>query len=201
MVNTSEEGKYNPAIREELERADWQEISIQLLWFAVSKARMLRAMGIVDVDHEDLIQEAISLAYGIGPNDTYRNWNKEVYPDLTGFLRSVIKSIVSHKKEHHGKFKSETSSLDDALGDKELTSLSPENPEELVTEGHCLMSLKEVIYERVKGDEEIGMVLLCLEEGISKPQHIAEEIGYDINRVNNALRRLRNKTKDLSLIT
>ncbi len=198
MVNASEEGKYNPKIREELGKvgeAGWQEISLQLLWFATSKARMLRTMGIADVDPEDLIQEAISLAYGGGPNNTYRNWNKEVYPDLAGFLISVIKSIVSHKKEHRYKFK--TGILDDDLGDKELKSLSPENPEELVAQKHDLTNLKEAIYERVKGDEEIEMVLLCLEDGISKPQRIAKETGYDINKVNNALRRLRRKTKDL----
>jgi DNA-directed RNA polymerase specialized sigma24 family protein len=197
MVTIPEEGKYNPKIREDLDKADWQEISLQLLWYAVSKARMLLAMGIADVDHEDLIQEAISLAYGVGPNDTYRNWNKEIYPDLAGFLRSVIKSIVSHKKDHHKKFKSETSSLDDALGDKELFPLSPENPQELVIQNHDLKNLKEAIYELVKEDEEIGMVLLCLEDRISKPQEIAEEINYDINKVNNALKRLRRKTKKL----
>ena len=100
MVNTFDEGKYNSEIRAELEKADWQEISLQLLRFAVSKAKMLRAIGVADVGPEDLIQQAISLAYGVGPNNTYRNWNKDVYPDLASFLISVIKSIVSHKKEH-----------------------------------------------------------------------------------------------------
>ena len=28
MVNTSKEGRYNPKIREELDKADWQEISL-----------------------------------------------------------------------------------------------------------------------------------------------------------------------------
>jgi hypothetical protein len=199
MVNASEEGKYNPKIREELEKADWKEISFKLLWYATSKAKMLRAIGIADVDPEDLIQEAISLAYGVGPNDTYRNWNKELYPDLVGFLISVIKSIVSHKKENREKFKTQT--IDDDFGDKDLKPLSPENPEELVTKKHDLAKLKQAIYERVKGDEEVGMVLLCFEDRISKPQQIAEETDYDINRINNALRRLRRKTKDLAPTT
>jgi len=195
MVNTFGEGKYNSEIHAELDKADWQEISLHLLQFAVSKAKMLRAMGVVDVGPEDLIQQAISLAYGVGPNNTYRNWNKEVYPDLASFLRSVIKSIVSHKKEHRQKFKTET--IDNNLGDKEIKSMSPETPEALVIKNQDFSNIKKAIYERVKGDEEIEMVLLCFEEGISKPQDIAKEIGYDINKVNNALKRLRRKTKDL----
>jgi DNA-directed RNA polymerase specialized sigma24 family protein len=198
MVNASEEGKYNQKIREELDKADWQEISLQLLRYATSKAKMLRAMGITDVGPEDLIQEAISLAYGIGPNNTYRNWNQEVYPDLAGFLRSVIKSIVSHKTEQRKDFKTEP--IDEAF-DKDLKPLSPESPEALVSREHDLMKLKQVIYERIKGDEEVELVCLCLEDGNSKPQRIAEETGYDITTVNNALRRLRRKTKDLAPTT
>ncbi|MBW1947586.1 MAG: sigma-70 family RNA polymerase sigma factor [Deltaproteobacteria bacterium] len=195
MVKALGEGKYNPKIREELDKADWQEISLHLLRYANSKTKMLRAMGITDVDPEDLIQEAILLAYGIGPNNTYRNWNKEVYPDLTGFLRSVIKSIVSHKMEKRKEIKAEP--IDEAF-DKDLMSLSPENPEALVSREHGLMKLKQAIYELIKGDEEVEMVWLCLEDGISKPQRIAEETGYDITTVNNALRRLRRKTKNLA---
>lgn len=195
MVNTFGEGKYNPEIRAELDKADWKEISLQLLRFAASKAKMLRAIGVADAGPEDLIQQAISLAYGVGPNNTYRNWNKDVYPDLASFLFSVIKSIVSHKKEHAEKFRTKT--IDNDLGDKEIKSLSPESPEALVIKEQNFADLKMAIYERAKGDEEIEMVLLCLEDGISKPQDIAKEIGYDINKVNNALKRLRRKTKDL----
>jgi hypothetical protein len=199
MVNASKERKYNPKIREELDKiGDWQEVSLQLLRYATIKANMLRSMGIADVDPMDLIQEAILLAYGVGPNNTYRNWNKEVYPDLVGFLISVIKSIVSHKKEQREKFKTE--SLDEAF-DKNLNPLSPKNPEELFSQEHDLMKLKQAIYERIKGDEEVEMVWLCLEDGISKPQRIAAETGYDITRVNNALKRLRRKTKDFSPTT
>jgi len=198
MVNGSEEKKYDPKIREELDNADWQDISLRLLRYAANKAKMLRALGITDTGPEDLIQEAISLAYGIGPNNTYRNWNKETYPDLAGFLISVIKSIVNHKKEQREKFKLD---LLDKTFDKDLKHLSPESPEELVTREHDLMNLKQAIYELIKGDDEVEMVWLCLEDGISKPRHIAEETGYDITRVNNILRRLRRKSKGLAPIT
>jgi len=199
-VGTYKQGKYNPNIRKELDSADWGDISFQLLRYSVSKAKMLHAIGIADLDHQDLIQEAISLAYGVGPNDTYRNWNREIYPDLADFLKSVIRSIANHKSMHHIKFKSESSSIDDdSSGDKGLVTLSPKNPEEIIKEKNAFSNLKEAIYQRVKGDEEIGMVLLCLEDGTSKIRHIAKETGYDVNKVNNALRRLKRKIKDLLL--
>lgn len=201
-MNASEESKYDPAIREELDKANWQDISLELIWYARSKMNMLLAMGITDVGYEDLIQEAISLAYGIGPDNTYRNWNREVYSDLAGFLRSVIKSIVSHKIAHHLRYISEFSSIDDeSFGDRNLVALSPKNPEEIIKQQDDLSNLKEAIYERFKGDEEIGMALLCLEDGISKPRHIAEETGYDINKVNNALRKLRRYINELAPTT
>jgi len=163
MVNAPEEGKYDPAIREELDKANWQDISLELIWYALSKTNMLRAIGITDVDYDDLIQEAILLAYGIGPNNTYRNWNREAYPDLAGFLRSVIKSIVSHKIAHHLKYKSESSSIDDeSIGDRDLVALSPKSPEEIIKQKEDLSNLKQSICECFKGDEGIGMVLLCL---------------------------------------
>jgi hypothetical protein len=37
------------------------------------------------------------------------------------------------------------------------------------------------------------LVIVCIEDGISKPRHIAEETGFEINKVNNLLRKLRRK--------
>jgi DNA-directed RNA polymerase specialized sigma24 family protein len=200
-VKTLGKGKYDPAIREELDKANWPEISPKLLKFADSKAWMLRATGIADVDHEDLIHEAILLAYGAGPNGTFRNWNKETYPELASFLISVIKSILNHKMDHHLTFKSDSKSLDDdSLDDCDLVKLSPKSPEEILKEEYALFNLNAAIDERVKGDQEIELVLRSLEDGVSKPRHIAEETGYDINKVNNILKRLRRRIHDLAPI-
>jgi hypothetical protein len=201
-VNTLDTGRYDPAIREELDKANWQEISPKLLRFANSKAWMLERIGIADVDHEDLIQEAILLAFGAGPDFTYRNWNKKTYPELAGFLISVIKSILNHKIAHHLTFKSDSKSLDDhSFDERDLVNSSPKSPEEILTEEYDLFNLKAAIRERVNGDEGMEMVLNSLEEGISKPQHIAEETGYDINKVNNVLKRLRRRIRDLAPAT
>ena len=201
-MKTLGKGKYDPAIQEELDKANWPEIAPKLLRFANSKAWMLRRDGIADVDHEDLIQEAISLAYGAGPNDTYRNWNKETYPDLADFLISVMKSIADHKQDHHKKYKRDSKSLDDnSLDDRHLVNLSPKSPEDMVIEEYDLFNLKAAICERVNGDHEIELVLRSLEDGVSKPRHIAKETGYHINKVNNVLRRLRRRIRELAPTT
>jgi DNA-directed RNA polymerase specialized sigma24 family protein len=201
-VKTFDKGKYDPTIREELDQANWREISLKLLRFADSKAWMLRAVGIADVDHGDLVQESIILAYGAGPNGNYRNWNKETYPDLGDFLISIIKSILNHKIDHHSKYKNNSISLEDnSLDDRDLVSLSPKSPEEILKEGYDLFNLRAAIYELVKGDEEEERLLLCMEGGVSTPKHIAEETGYEIKKVNNILKRLRRKIKDLAPTT
>jgi DNA-directed RNA polymerase specialized sigma24 family protein len=192
MMSTFAEGGYNPAIREELDRANWEEISIELMRYGDSKQKMLQGIGIADVDYEDLIHEAILLAYGVGPNGNARNWNKEKYPDVIGFLISIIKSITNHKIEHYLRYRKESIPLDyDSLGDRDLVALSPSNPEDTVSEQYDLFQLKAAIYERVNGDRELEEVLRCMEDGISKPREIAEETGYDIDKIYNALKRLR----------
>ena len=50
-MNTSKEGKYNPEIREELDKADWQEISLSscspdscgflCIWFSLCESFLL----------------------------------------------------------------------------------------------------------------------------------------------------------------
>jgi hypothetical protein len=39
------------------------------------------------------------------------------------------------------------------------------------------------------------MVILCIEEGISKPRHIVEETEFDKEKVNYLLKRLRRRLK------
>ena len=45
----------------------------------------------------------------------------------------------------------------------------------------------------MKGDEDLELLLLCFEEGIDKPEKIAIETGWDINKVYNLKRKLLRK--------
>jgi hypothetical protein len=42
----------------------------------------------------------------------------------------------------------------------------------------------------VKGDEDLEMLILCFEERIDKPEAIAAQTGWDIQKVYNLKRRL-----------
>jgi len=196
-VNSGEHEEHNPEVREELDnQADWPEILPRLLKYAAAKTMNFRLLGIVDLDPMDLVSEAITLAYSGN-----RNWNKEVYPDPIDFLISVIGSIVNHKIKHYYKFKKGALLLDDT-SDKtpELVSLSSQNPEAIVTEKDNLLNLQKAIYEAVAGDEEAGMVLLCIESEKTRPREIAEETGYEVKQVNNILKRLRRKILNLKYL-
>ena len=196
-VNYSEHEEYDPKVRQELDQADWKgEVLPRLLKYASARTQKLRLLGIVDLDPHDLVSEAITLVYSGS-----RKWNKELYLDLINFMISVIRSITNHRLKHYYQFKKDTFLLDDSHDkSKELVSLSPRDPEALVTKKYNLMNLQNTIYEAIAGDEEAGMVLLCIESDKLTPKEISEETGYEVKQVNNILKRLRRKVLKLKLI-
>lgn len=92
--------KYDTSIHEELEKADWDATLPKVFKYALSRAKIFKWLG-DEVEPEALVQEAIARAYGVGTGGTYRNWNKETCPDLGNFLIGIIRSMTSHKDEHH----------------------------------------------------------------------------------------------------
>jgi DNA-directed RNA polymerase specialized sigma24 family protein len=195
-VNSGEQNEYDPGVHKELDEADWPEILPRLLKYARARAKTFRFVGIADVAPDDLVGQAIILAYS-----GKRRWNKKRYPELINFLISIIKSIANHKLQHYFQFKRDSLALDDVSDkSKELAQLSPEDPEAIVTEKDSLLNLQKVLHEAVSGDEEAGMVLLCIETGKTKPKEIAEETGYDVKQINNIFKRLRRKTEDVKKI-
>lgn len=195
-VNSGEQGEYDPGIHRELDGADWPEILPRLLKYARARAKTFRFVGIADIAPDDLVGEAVTLAYS-----GKRKWNKKLYPEPINFLISIIKSIANHKLEHYFQFKKGSLHIDDVSDkSKELASLSPESPETIVTEKNSLLNLQKALHEAISGDEEAGMVLLCIETGKTKPKEIAEETGYDVKQINNILKRLRRKTEDVKKI-
>ncbi len=196
--------KYDPAIRTELDNAGWENIFPRIYKYAMARSMKYHWLGYV-VEPEELIQDAISRAYGIGENETYRNWNKEKYPKLEDFLISIIESITSHKADHSRRIKEKPLFNDDGTtNDIELNISSMwiknrENisPDEEIIQLETLQLLTDKLKSIAEEDEEIGIIILCLEEGISLPREISNETGYNVNKVNNILRRLRTKLKKL----
>jgi len=196
--------KYDPTIHEELEKADWDATLPRVLKYAMSRAKMFRWLG-DEVEPETLVQEAIARAYGIGTNGAYRNWNREKCPDLGDFLIGIIRSMTSQKAEHEAKFPTESLfNEDESTKDEKILksiggtegAFKPKTPEEEILENENLQAIKDKLERLSDEDEDLGMIILCIEDGTSKPRHIAKETGFDIKKVNNLLKRLRRKLKE-----
>jgi DNA-directed RNA polymerase specialized sigma24 family protein len=193
--------KYDPSIHEKLEKADWDAALPRVLKYAVSRAKIFKWLG-DEVEPEALVQEAIARAYGTGTRGNYRNWNREKCPDLANFLIGIIRSMTSHEAEHGSEFPKESlfdedgSPKDEKLlksADEVAGALMPKTSEVELIENENLRTLNDELDSISVEDEDLGLVIVCIEDGISKPRHIAEETGFEINKVNNLLRKLRRK--------
>ncbi len=193
--------KYDPSIHEKLEEADWDTALLRVLKYAVSRAKIFKWLG-DEVEPEALVQEAIARAYGTGTRGNYRNWNREKCPDLANFLIGIIRSMTSHEAEHGSEFPKESlfdedgSPKDEKLlksADEVAGALIPKTSEVELIENENLRTLNDELDSISVEDEDLGLVIVCIEDGISKPRYIAEETGFEINKVNNLLRKLRRK--------
>jgi len=193
--------KYDPSIHEKLGKADWDAALPRVLKYAVSRAKIFKWLG-DEVEPEALVQEAIARAYGTGTRGNYRNWNREKCPDLANFLIGIIRSMTSHEAEHGSEFPKESffdedgSPKDEKLlksADEVTGALMSKTSEVELIENENLRTLNDELDSISVEDEDLGLVIVCIEDGISKPRHIAEETGFEINKVNNLLRKLRRK--------
>ena len=207
MINDHSK-KYDPSVCSELDHANWNDILPRVLKYAVARARKYYFLVGNQVEAMELVNEAIARAYGGGKGGTYRNWNKGKYPNLVDFLISIIKSMTSHEVEHLEKFKQEDLFHDNGSpkdfqlspDSKEMaTAFNPKSPEQKFLESERLDLLEKELRGIQDEDEELGLVILCLEQGISRPMYIAEETGLGRDKVNNALKSLRKKLKKILL--
>jgi DNA-directed RNA polymerase specialized sigma24 family protein len=188
--------KLDESIRTCLDEADWSSVFPAVLKYAEARARKFKWLG-DEVDPEALVQEAIVRAYG-----GERNWDREKCPRLENFLIGIIRSMTSHTAEREINFPKLPLYYEDGTlrngeifksSDRTHGASNPKTPEELLIEGDNLIDLMNILDELGSDNEELGMVILCLEYGIGKPREIAKETGYEINKVNNLLRKIRRK--------
>lgn len=191
--------RYDPSIRTELEKADWKIFLPKLIRFANDQCYKFRWLGNRHFQPLDLVQEAIALAYGLGKNGNYRNWNKDYYPDLVSFLKGVIKSIVNHEIEHLEKFPNDSleQSEEKNPGSIGMSDDNPINNLEKCEINNEFSSRIQKLRSLADGDDEIGIVMLCFDDGISTPREIAAATGYDVNHIYNILKRLKRKAKNI----
>lgn len=196
---------YDPAIRTELDNADWENILPRVYKYAKERSWKYYWLGYV-VEPKELVQEAIARAYGTGKNETYRNWNKEKYPKLEDFLISIVESISSHEADHAERIKIKPlfnkdgtpSDFEENVSSKVMLSEGNHNsPEEEILQSESLQYLTDELKSISEKDEEVGMLILCIEDGKKRPREISKETGYDVKKVNNIFKRLRTRLKEL----
>jgi len=188
---------YDPSIRKELDESDWDTVLPKVLKYARSRTKLISWLG-HKVGAEELVQQAIARAYGVGERETYRNWNKKTCSDLSNFLIGIIRSITSHLAEHEADFPEESlynedgSPEDGKLFDATGAS-NPKTPEERLIEKENLKTIIDTLDDLENEDEYMGLVILCIKDGISKPLKISEETDIEVKDVYNILKRLRRK--------
>lgn len=196
--------RYDPSIRDELDKADWDSVFPAVLKYARWRAKKFKYLG-YRVEPEELVHEAIARAYGVGTRSAYRNWNKDKYPKLEYFLISIISSITSHEAGHVSDFPEDSLFNENGTPkDKKIIKSAetsdkitiPQSPEEQVLEHEKVKPLLDELDSIALEDDDLGMVILCIQDGIGWPRHIAEETGFDPKKVNNLLRKLRNRLKN-----
>ena len=197
--------RYDPSNIDEILAQDWTDVFPRVFKYAKERSRKYYWISDADINPEDLVNEAVARALGVGTGDTYRNWNKEVYPDIVDFLIGIIDSMTNHEGKHDSKFKKVPLLYEGGTENKEINipvehevdcNNHPTSEDAIIFEQEYDALVKQ-IRKALCGDEEAEMILLCIEEDICKPAHIAEATGYDINKVYNAMRRIRAKLQKI----
>lgn len=194
---------YDPSILKELEGENWDEALLLALAYSQQKTKSFLGLGMI-ADPEELLHEAISRAFGEGANGTYRNWNRERYPTLAEFLISIIDSILSHAVERHSRYKyvsrdeqdegfssSSGIEVEEVLYADDLTR--PRTPEEFADLSERCAALRVFLDDLAQKDEEVGLVLMAIEDGAEKAKDQAVATGMDVETVYNVRKRLKRK--------
>jgi len=184
---------------ERLLDADWPAALRKALKQAVAEAKVFQSVGLNHLAPEDLVNEARArLLSGA------RTWDNLRYPDLGIHLSYIIRSIASHERRKLFGMKTvcwdEADSepfrgIQEAVNSSSLFPNTP-NPEELAAIRERLAQAERRLNTISQEDEEIGLLLMCFQDGIVKPSEIAGELNWEVARVNNALKRMRRKIRD-----
>jgi hypothetical protein len=183
----------DPGLRKELDSQEWVKIYPALTHYAILLSRSLK--GKISENNlpkgyqaKDLAQEAISLVY-----QGKRKWDPNKVPDILVYLKGVVKSIFSHLFESpaHLKRQDVIEKNDKFINLIEETRSNNTTPlEELECE-----DLWNYLWDFAKDDENIQMILLCLDEE-QKRGAIAEFMEMppeDIDKYLKKIRRACNK--------
>lgn len=170
-----------------LKSQDWKTIILRLTLHAEYKVNRLYWQTGRDslpggTQTKDFVFEAIRKVY-----QGERLWDPAKHPDLLTYLKSVVDSLVSHLVESHEHKHRQLVSVEDKDG-----GFDPPDQQSPTAQDELIVSdLWNRLWNKVKGDEDTELVLACIEEEMSKPQDISDELQIPIRRVNVAKNKIR----------
>ena len=156
---------------------------MRLGWFRNGKYRSPSGQGPEDVASEAIVR----LIEG------KRNYDEQKYPDLLVYLRSVVKSIISHIIDSAELKRKQpmplTSKKEGETEEVELES-KDSGPLQMYIDNDLVEKIKLVLNKRFAQDIVVSGILECMEAGIDKRSEIADYVGVKVKEVYNAQKRL-----------
>lgn len=198
-----------------LKDQDWENIAKRLTHYAIWRMSLyLRPSDSIERFPEGKTPEDMACGAIEKVWSGERNWDPAKYPDLFTHLTWIVKSDVGHL------FSSEEHKLDAGLlraeDDPDIengsggtvresrliieVSVKTRTPEEQLIareKEECEEKLKAKLYDMVKGDEDLELLLVFFEDGIDKPETIAAEMGWEVTKVYNLKRKFLRKASRL----
>lgn len=178
---------------------EWEEVLKRLTLHAVSKVMPLVWRGVPGSNggHVPGGKEAADLAAEaiVDTLEGRRTWNRADEPDFFEFLKGVVDSKVNHLAVSQENKRSRRIEGD---GVRESPAyLVPDKargPATGAAEKDGAERFRVAIIKEIGDDELVQKIFECLEAEITKPAEMAEVLGRDVTEINNAQKRLRNRT-------
>ncbi len=169
-----------------LKNQDWETIILNLTAYAVYKVQRLSWQTGKDSlpggrQAEDLAFDAIEKVY-----KGERSWDPTKQPVLLTYLKSVVDSLVSHLVE------STEHKQRQQIGDEAENGVfdPPDQQSPMALDELFAADLMGRLWDKVKGDEDVELVLCCIEDEMSKPQDISAALQIPIERIYKAKKKL-----------
>ena len=199
-----------------LEAADWNDIVIKLTHYAHWRAWRYRwRTGNPDQlpagkTPGDIALTAISKVWA-----GERDWDPDKYPNLLAHLKWIVKSDMNHLFTSMGHMTGCRINDSEDQDGPEITyneaipdpsaglSEPPQAPEESLLDQERIAheeKARQELFALVKGDEDLESLLLCIDDGIDKPELIAKEMGCEVTKVYTLKRKLLRKASAINKI-
>lgn len=176
------------ALRDALRTADWEALLPNLVAFASSALRRAGWKAGRDEEPsrmsvEQLVNTAIEHCL-----DGSRKWNPDAV-DLPGFLRGVIRSLLSAAK----RFDATHRVLAASDADIERAAAPDGSPEEELLAEERQRELLDGFEDCIRGDPELLALYAVILEGTTKREEIAAALGWSADRVSVVKKKLQRR--------